>query len=187
MVNYNEGKIYKIVGNGMTYYGSSADKTLARRLSSHRSRLKRYKAGKCNYMTSFKIIETGNYDIVLVENVSCKSKDELHARERYYKENYECVNKNIPGRSKGESDRAYGKTHRAQIKKTKKIYYEANKERMKEYNKITTNCPCGGKNIHQHKLRHTKKKHQQYTMLLSFNQFSFSITNIINTIYNIPV
>ena len=130
MVNYQESKIYKIVGNGMTYYGSSADKTLARRLSSHKSRYKRYKAGKCDYTTSFKIIETGNYDIILIEEFSCSSKDQLHARERYYIENNDCVNKNIPGRSKEEYHKLYYKTNYEKINKINKMYYEANCEKI---------------------------------------------------------
>ncbi len=51
-------------------------------------------------VTSFKILETGNYDIVLIENYSCDNKDQLLAtRERYKIETLDCVNKVIPKRT----------------------------------------------------------------------------------------
>ena len=80
MNKYQQSKIYKIVGNGLTYYGSTYEKTLARRLSKHRGQYKDYIYGKAPYYTSFEILATENYEIILVENYPCNNKDELHAR-----------------------------------------------------------------------------------------------------------
>ena len=169
MVNYLESKIYKIVGNGLTYYGSTCEPTLAKRLTKHRNSFKGYKSGKTSYVTSFKIIETGIFDIILVENFPCNSKDELHARERHYIENNECVNKNIPGRSIKE-------------------YKENHRDKLRECRKKKLNCSCGCDITIHHKARHMRsKKHQQYTMLNSFNKFGFSITYIMNTCNNISM
>jgi hypothetical protein len=98
MTNYQLGKIYKIVCNttGLTYYGSTCEPTLARRLVAHRSSYQHWKSTKKGYVTSFKVMKNKNYDIVLVELVPSDNKMELHKRERFYFENNECVNKNLP-------------------------------------------------------------------------------------------
>ena len=118
MVNYQLGKIYRIVCNttGLTYYGSTCEKNLSSRLSHHKNDYNHYLNGIKNFITSFEILKNNNYEIILVESYPCNSKDELHARERFYVENNECVNKCIPNR-------------------TRKEYYEANKEHLQEYNK----------------------------------------------------
>jgi len=86
MVNYQLGKIYKIVDldSNKCYVGSTCEPTLARRLTNHVSDYKQYLKGKGSYVSSFKILEMDDYDIVLLETYPCNSKDELHARERYY-------------------------------------------------------------------------------------------------------
>lgn len=97
---YQRAKIYKLIGNGLTYYGSTCEPTLARRLATHKGDYNKYINGKGRYITSFEILSTGNYDIVLVENYPCNSKDELHSRERHWIETNECINKIIPCRTK---------------------------------------------------------------------------------------
>ena len=57
---------------------------------------------KWNTCKSSLIIENDDYDIVLVENVSCEAKEQLHPREIFYAENNQCLNKFIPGRTKKE-------------------------------------------------------------------------------------
>jgi hypothetical protein len=117
MSDYSQGKIYKIISSecDLVYYGSTVD-PLNVRLIKHKSSYKCYLEGKKNYITSFEIIHKGNYEIVLVENYPCNSKEELRLREGEYIKNNECVNKFIPGR-------------------TTKEYHEANKEKIREYNK----------------------------------------------------
>jgi len=96
MVNYQKGKIYKIISphTEKCYVGSTTKDRLSNRLAGHRSD---FKMGK--NMSSKYILELGDYEIVLLELYPCNSKDELHARERYYIENLDCVNQCIPGRS----------------------------------------------------------------------------------------
>ena len=126
---YNNGKIYRIVSNvtGENYYGSTTEPTLARRLAKHKGNYRDYLKGKGTYITSFKILETEDYEIVLVENVNCKSKSELHQRERFYIENNNCVNKFIPCRSNKE----YKDDNKDKIKE----YREQNKQRIHTYHK----------------------------------------------------
>jgi Mor family transcriptional regulator len=95
MVNYSNGKIYKIVCNIINecYIGATCEPILARRLAQHVSSYMRYLNGKSNYVTSFKIIERDDYDIILIESFPCDTKDQLHARERHYTQTITCVNR----------------------------------------------------------------------------------------------
>jgi hypothetical protein len=129
MVNtefYKNGKIYKIIDNtnGNIYIGSTCKK-LCQRIAQHRKSYKRYLEGNFNYITSFKILENDDYDIILIEEVNCENKEQLRARERYYIESLECVNKKIEGRTKKE----YDKDNKDKIKK----YYVDNKNKIKKY------------------------------------------------------
>jgi hypothetical protein len=119
IMGYENGKIYKITGSGMTYYGSTIQ-PLTKRLYEH--------IHKMNY-SSKQIIELGNYNICLVELFSCKTKEELHMRERYYIENNECINNNVPTRTNKE----YYKDNKEKIKENNLIYYQANYEIYKKY------------------------------------------------------
>lgn len=99
MVNYANGKIYKIecLTTKKIYYGSTCEPTLARRLAGHVKNYKKYKEGKkFSKMLSFDILENDNYIISLVENYPCKTKDELASREKYYISMNECINKVSP-------------------------------------------------------------------------------------------
>ena len=171
MVNYELGKIYKLVCNdtGMTYFGSTAQSTLAKRLGQHKDGYKKYKKGTYGNCTSFKILENGNYDMILVEDYPCERKEQLIARERWYIENNECCNKEIPGRTNKEyyvenkekiSERCkkYQEENKEKIAEIKKKYREENKEKISE--KIRCEC-CDCEVSRSSWLRHTKsKKHQ---------------------------
>jgi hypothetical protein len=76
--------------------------TLARRLAGHVKSYKQHLNEKYDYITSFDIIKNGDYDIVLLKSCPCESKDQLHARERYYIESLDCLNQIIPGRTNKE-------------------------------------------------------------------------------------
>jgi hypothetical protein len=70
MVNYQLGKIYKIVcrTTGEVYIGSTCEPTLARRLASHRHNFKVYYKNKHGYyISSFSILMRENYYIDLDE------------------------------------------------------------------------------------------------------------------------
>lgn len=119
--NYSNSKVYKLYDNtnGDVYYGSTTQ-SLAKRLAVHKSDAKRGKPLKSN-----SIILNGDYCVSLVEEFCCKNKEHLHARERYYIENFNCVNKNIPGRTKKE----YNDDHKEEFR----AYYIQNRDRIKAY------------------------------------------------------
>ena len=116
-------------------------------MSGHKSKCKAWKDGKYPYMTSFDIIERGNYSYSLLETVECEDRKQLEARERYYIENNECVNRNIPTRTqkeynelnrddKKEYDKKYRKLNNDKKKANDKAYNELHKEQKKEYDRI---------------------------------------------------
>jgi len=175
----NHGKIYKIVCNvtGDVYYGSTTQ-SLKERLRMHNKDYKRYLNGNYHYVTSFKIIENGNYNIHLVENYRCMNRKQLESIERIYIEGYTCINKNIPTRTTREYIKEYHKNNKDKKKAYDKKYYENNKHKIKEYSKEyyennkhklnerkrqKFNCVCDGKYTYTTKSRHMKSiKHIKY-------------------------
>jgi hypothetical protein len=173
MVNtefYKNAKIYKIVDNtnGNIYVGSTCKK-LCQRIAQHRASFKQYLKGISNYMTSFKIIENGDYDIILLEEVKdCENKEQLNARERFYIESLDCVNKTIPGRTKKEYNKEYYEENKEKIINYIKEYKEINKsmikiknkeycERIKERRKEKILCPqCNTEVLKRELKRHEK-------------------------------
>jgi hypothetical protein len=146
MVNYQLGKIYKIVCNntGDVYVGSTCEPTLARRLQNHLASLRFFKEGKTkSTITSFEILEGGNYDIILIEDFPCERKDQLRARERHHIESIDCVNKVIPTRTKKEYNDEHKDKRKADFLKyyhetgflQNKEHYERHKEYYQKKNK----------------------------------------------------
>ena len=119
MVNYQNGKIYKIINDelNLTYYGSTCN-SLYKRLSDHK-----HKTNKTNSKILFSTQTKA--EIILVEKFPCNDKMELHQRERFYIENNECVNKTIPTRTRKE----YREDNKSEITEYNKEYYEKNKEK----------------------------------------------------------
>ena len=143
MPDYSQGKIYKIECNvtGLVYIGSTCEPTLARRLAKHRGNYIRWKKDntKENYVTSFQVLENDNYEIILIETFPCKSKDELHSKEKFYIKNNDCVNKYIPSRTRQEYRQdnierinAYERSDERK-QRNKELYLEHRKEKIKEY------------------------------------------------------
>jgi len=169
MVNdYSKGKIYKIECNitGDVYIGSTTEPTLARRLAGHKKVFCSWKEGKRKYkMSSFQILERGDYTIYLIEKYPCESKDELLSREGYFIKEFirggSCVNQQFAGRTKQEyyidnqeyiKDKSkkwglnnkdkrveyrkkYQEINQELIKERRKNYKEQNKEEIKDKNK----------------------------------------------------
>jgi hypothetical protein len=193
--DYSNGKIYKIVSfqTDKVYVGSTTSR-LSKRLSEHISAYKYYeKYKKGRVITSFEIVQYDDCDIVLLENFSCDSKEELHGRERHFIERMDCVNKCIPTRTIKE----YKEDHKDRLKKQNKLYKEANKETIKQNGKIYREnnkdiirekkkqyreankdrlrahkskqciCPCGSTYTYCHQKRHFRTaKHQQFQNVL---------------------
>jgi hypothetical protein len=169
MVNYQEGKIYKIICNQIdkVYIGSTCAKYLSYRMTHHRASYKKWSNdnNSIRYITSFKLLEDPDAKIILIEQFPCNSKDELRAREQYWIEKYgnKCVNKQAAytGKTQQEYKHDWGKIYREKnkekIKKQDREYRELNKERLKM--KFTCDV-CGATCRVKDKLRHNRtQKH----------------------------
>jgi hypothetical protein len=170
-VDYKQGRIYRITCGDLTYYGSTCQ-TVCVRLAGHRRYYKYWKNNKKNYTSSFQLFEIGNPIITLVEDFPCERKEQLLARERFYIENNDCVNKCIPGRTKKEYNadnsekicehrKQYCAENSEKISEYKKQYYAENSEKISDKNKQTWTCECCNVTITlTSKSRHIKtKKH----------------------------
>jgi hypothetical protein len=171
----NKGKIYKIEdnSNGNIYIGSTC-KTLKERLSKHKSNYKRYLNGFGSNVRSYDIIKNNNFTIKLLEKCNIKTKQELYQRERYYVENNDCLNKQIPGRTEKEYKKAYRIDNKDKINEYNKEYNIENKDKIKQKNKAYREnnkdilnekniCKCGGKFTNKHKTTHFKSnKHLEF-------------------------
>jgi hypothetical protein len=172
-VNYQLGKIYQIIDytNDNVYIGSTCEKTLARRLANHVNGYKSYLNGKGHYITSYKVLENGNYDILLIENFACESKDELSKKEAEHIRNTEnCVNKRIEGRTIAQ----YRQDNKEIILQQAKQYYIDNKQKYKQYRQNNSEkiaeqrkqpivCACGSEIQKIEKARHERThKHKSF-------------------------
>ena len=133
MVNYANSKIYKIVGGGLTYIGSTT-RPLSERFYEHKSR-----SSKCSARV---VLEHSDACIVLIENYSCENKEQLLARERHWVDTSECVNLLRPilyERETQELKKEYYEANKEEFCIHSKEYYEANKDKIyakhKEYRK----------------------------------------------------
>jgi hypothetical protein len=176
VLDYANGKIYKITGNGHTYYGSSAQLDLKTRLAQHKNNYDYYMTwNDMKFITSFRCFENNNtdYKITLVESWPCNTKAELLVRERYYIElnRDECVNKCLPGRTTKE----YKDNNKDKIKEQNKLYRNANKEKIKEQNKQYRNvnkdkineiitCECGMEHTRSNITNHKRSNTHLYFM-----------------------
>jgi len=122
------GKIYKIEGYGLTYYGSTTE-SLKRRLNKHIRHYKDYNEGKRIDKTSaFQIFDLGeDYKILLVEHFLYNNKSEILDKENFYISTCICINKNTPNATpeqKKQKQKEYNIKHKEQIKETAKIWAE---------------------------------------------------------------
>lgn len=174
-MDYKNGKIYRLVCNvsGKQYIGSTTQ-PLRKRLNHHKSNYKMWKDGYIrpdgkvsSHIKSFEIIENDDYDIVLIEDFPCQSKNELERRERYWIENSVCVNRYIPSRSKEERQKQWYENNKEQLLERYKQYYKKNKDKIDEYMKQPFQCECGsivrygGKSQHFNTQKHIKWEQQQ--------------------------
>ena len=85
MVNYGNGKIYKIECLSSTdendiYIGSTMKEHLSQRMDTHRTNYKQWLKGKGAHVTSCDLFEKyglENCRITLIETCPCESRDEL--------------------------------------------------------------------------------------------------------------
>jgi hypothetical protein len=135
MPDYQNGKIYKITGTTdegeeLIYIGSTTQK-LCLRLGGH----KRYLKNDEN-VSSKQVVSCSNCLITLIELFPCNSKEELLARERYYFDLYDCVNKFKPKLLEGELKehmKEYRINNADKIKEQTKQYRIDNADKIKHY------------------------------------------------------
>jgi len=158
MVNYKNGKIYKIIDltNDNFYIGSTTKKYLSQRLEKHRTNYKCYLEGKTNYVSSYEILSNENYKIYLLENAPCASRDELRMREQYWIDRLNCI-KMVNKRKAFIRDDEIKECK----SKNQQKYYEKNKDKilknLETSNKIKVQCPKCNSIIRKDYF----KKHQQ--------------------------
>ena len=119
-------KIYKIVDNtNENIYVGKTIQTLKRRLAQHKSH---------KNCSSRKILANEDYKIELIEETDDKT------RERYWIENSNCINEQIPGRTdeerrkrKKETRKEYDKKNKDKKKQCDKRYRDKNKEYRKSW------------------------------------------------------
>jgi hypothetical protein len=178
MVNYQNGKIYKIISDatGLQYIGSTTV-GLSQRMSGHRSTYRQYHDGnKDKYTTAIFVLQNEDAKIVLIEDYPCDRREELLAREAYYIETNICVNKNLPFVDMPIEDyrKKYRDEHIDDIREKAKIYYLEKREKIRSYqnsrlekaiecrkaHNVPTLCTCG-RTIQKYSLpNHIKtKKH----------------------------
>ena len=161
MINYNNGKIYKIEPingeDGDVYIGSTTKELLSQRMTAHRYNYKKYLNGKYSNVTSFKLFEkygVDNCNIILLESVNANNKDELLAREAHHIKTLSCVNRNIPLQTMKE----YRESNRDALLIQMKAYNYANKDAILEYRKQYNKDNRDKINERQKVLRKLKKQ-----------------------------
>ncbi len=160
MVNYKNGKIYKITSpNTEKIYIGSTCHTLEYRLRKHINNYKSYLKGEYKYTTSYEIIKSNDFEIILLENVKCNNKRELHLIERKYIDEIDCVNKFKPLRSKKE----WYQDNKQRLLKKQIEYQKKNKAKNKARGSKKINCECGSIHRYDNTSAHKKtKKHIRF-------------------------
>ena len=162
MVNYKNGKIYKIEptvesDDGDIYIGSTTKEYLSQRMELHRRDYNNWNRGDTHFITSFKLFDkygVNNCQIVLIETCSCDTKDELHRREAHHIRTLQNVNKCIPLRTRQE-------------------YRDDNKEQIRLYNQNRIvpiiDCKCGSSIRNDHLISHLKtQKHFNFLQGINY-------------------
>ena len=165
--------IYKLTdNNNYVYYGST---------TRHQKRLSEH---KCGSRSMSELMDKDSLKMEILEeyyfDVDTYNKKFILNRERYYIENFDCINYLVPGQTHKEyrekhkeEKKQYNKEYREKHKDKVKDYREKHREETKDYNKEYRekhkqkmnekfDCPCGGKytkaskSIHQKTAKHLK-------------------------------
>ena len=152
-----KGYIYKLYNNDKVYYGSTID--IPRRIRQH-------KTSQCCKSKIFQ----GDFEYEIIEELIFTDMKELRIKERYYIENNECINVNIPTRTSKE----YHKDNKDFCVQLTKDWINNNPDRFKAIQKKSYDkcglkrnepiqCDCGGKYPQRNKKSHIEtKKHKKY-------------------------
>jgi len=134
-MNYKNSVIYKLCCKDVSitdcYVGSST--SFNKRKSQHKCACNN-EQNKRHHLNVYQfIIDNGgwqNWDMIVVEDFPCESKNELHTRERYWLETlHATLNRSVPTRSKKE----WREDNAERCKEKSKKYYEDNAGKFKEW------------------------------------------------------
>ena len=126
-------QIYRLSDDrGQCYYGSTTQKDLNKRLQQHRSNAKNRSCSSWILFEPKPLLQPSVVKIEAVENIPTLDAH-MKARERWWIQNHACVNKNIPGRSKKESQEAYLKKHPDKRKETQRRWRQKNPTYQEDY------------------------------------------------------
>ena len=157
MPNYKLGKIYKIVNSvdDKVYVGHTTERLLCNRMTGHRARARQNNL-KYKLFEHMRKIGVKHFRIVLVEHFPCTCKDDLTAREEFWRKKLNAtLIANVCHRSteyKKQYDQQFRDTHKAE----RKAY-------MAKYNKVQVECLCGTVCNRSSKGRHRNSdKHQKW-------------------------
>ncbi len=132
MPNFENAKIYKIIGNGLTYIGSTTE-SIKKRLNRHLNYIK-----ESRYCSSSKVLSDNNYKIELIENFPCENNSQLTEREYYWFSTIDNCNDISPKQQNINKYKKYvkdnTKAYNSALIATKK-WRELNKDKIKNYNK----------------------------------------------------
>lgn len=150
MVNYQKTKIYYIPVGNDRYYGHTTQ-SLCTRKAHHKTDFKTHPNMKI-YKTMREVgLSENDIDLIWVEDYPCENKEQAHARERYYVEQFGSLNMRLPTITQEERDeyhkhyneahkdirREYSKQHYQTNKEKRSVqikqYYEANKDKIAVY------------------------------------------------------
>jgi hypothetical protein len=131
MPKFENGKIYKIIGNGLTYIGSTTE-PIKKRLNRH---LDYIKQGR--YCSSSKVLSGTDYKIELIEDFPCENNSQLTEREYYWFSIIDNCNDISPKQQYVNKYQTYVKNNTSAYNATliaSQKWKQANKEKIKDYN-----------------------------------------------------
>lgn len=160
-------RIYKLdsdIDDELVYYGKTT-LSLTKRLIIHRS-----PSTKCTSKQLFEKYGCGNVKITLLEE--CEDEKEGSERERYYIQNFPCVNRCLPLRT---YEQWFDEN-----KEYRKAYHKMNDKRRAEKRKEKIRCECGKEISKRHRNEHYKTKcHQAF---MSQNALDPKIPNLLPSV-----
>jgi len=140
----------------LIYVGSTVKQYLSERMGTHRFQYNKPEHTGRKLYEHMKTIGIGHFKLIRLESYPCKSKDELRAREQFWKEKLNPQLNSITCYIPPENRKA---VKLAQTKKShqRPEYIARCRQKMK--------CLCGGKTTHEHRARHFRsKKHTAWSI-----------------------
>lgn len=143
MKKYSQAYIYRYWNKKQQYFGSSAN-TWKHRQQQHLC--------PSNTCTSRHIINGDlPWQCEIIESFPCENKRQLWERERFYIENFECVNEIIPNRTQKEYYEANREKLTANMRKSYEEDREARRKKVKAFRDANNEKVCAGRRKSYHK------------------------------------